>query len=177
MTVFLWTDTRVRRTFRATNRSTRPSGVVPHRERERAVGLAWTLAPVRAGEAHMHLETRTFRRWRVIAGAYLVAALISSGIRVVAASRAVMGERGNRAVGAVSSCSTAATFQGLGDLPGGSVESWAYAVSPDGSVVVGSSSSSSGQQAFRWTSGQGMVGLGYLPGTGQSEATSASAGT
>jgi probable HAF family extracellular repeat protein len=52
---------------------------------------------------------------------------------------------------------------GLGDLPGGSFTSWANAVSQDGSVVVGYSSSTSGTQAFRWTSA-GMVGMGDLPG-------------
>ena len=34
----------------------------------------------------------------------------------------------------------------------------------DGSVVVGSSSSASGYEAFRWTKATGMVGLGDLPG-------------
>jgi probable HAF family extracellular repeat protein len=55
---------------------------------------------------------------------------------------------------------------GLGDLPGGSTSSVAYAVSADGSVVVGSSESASGTEAFLWTSGGGMVGLGDLPGGG-----------
>ena len=62
---------------------------------------------------------------------------------------------------------TNASFQGLGDLPGGIFESNAYGVSADGSVVVGWSSSASGpEEAFRWTSGGGMVGLGDLPGGG-----------
>jgi probable HAF family extracellular repeat protein len=56
------------------------------------------------------------------------------------------------------------SFQGLGDLPGGSVNSRARAVSADGSVVVGYGYSASGQEAFRWTSATGMVGLGDLPG-------------
>src|SRR5437660_10580757 len=59
---------------------------------------------------------------------------------------------------------TPATFQGLGDLPGGSGFSDARAVSPDGSVVVGGSNSSSGYEAFRWTQTGGMIGLGDLPG-------------
>lgn len=58
----------------------------------------------------------------------------------------------------------AASFQGLGDLPGGEFKSVALAVSAHGSVVVGYSISTSGQEAFRWTSGGGMVGLGDLPG-------------
>lgn len=40
-------------------------------------------------------------------------------------------------------------------------------MSSDGQVVSGISDSSSGTQAFRWTSGGGLQGLGYLPG-GQS---------
>jgi probable HAF family extracellular repeat protein len=52
----------------------------------------------------------------------------------------------------------------LGDLPGGIFQSAAFGVSADGSIVVGQSTSSSGLEAFRWTSGTGMVGLGDLPG-------------
>jgi probable HAF family extracellular repeat protein len=50
----------------------------------------------------------------------------------------------------------------IGTLPGGSY-SIGRGVSSDGTVVVGESDSSAGQQAFRWTSA-GMVGLGDLPG-------------
>lgn len=53
---------------------------------------------------------------------------------------------------------------GLGDLPGGSFNSGARAVSADGSVVVGYGRSDSGPEAFRWTEARGMVGLGDLPG-------------
>jgi probable HAF family extracellular repeat protein len=54
----------------------------------------------------------------------------------------------------------------LGDLPGGGNFSWARAVSNDGSVVVGDSSSANSgtsltrSEAFRWTQEAGMVGLG-----------------
>ncbi|WP_287722282.1 hypothetical protein [Microcystis sp. M055S1] len=58
----------------------------------------------------------------------------------------------------------AASFQGLGDLPGGSFSSDATGVSADGSVVVGQSTSASGNEAFRWTQATGMVGLGDLAG-------------
>jgi len=58
-----------------------------------------------------------------------------------------------------------ASFQGLGDLPGGIFSSGAAAVSADGSTVVGAGNSASGQEAFRWTSASGMVGLGDLPGS------------
>jgi len=57
-------------------------------------------------------------------------------------------------------------FEGLGYLPGGSnTFSTANAVSADGSVVVGmSTSANSEQEAFRWTPTGGMLGLGFLPG-------------
>ena len=48
------------------------------------------------------------------------------------------------------------SFQGLGDLDGGFFGSKAYGISADGSVVVGQGSSSSGGEAFRWTS-EGMI--------------------
>ena len=40
-----------------------------------------------------------------------------------------------------ASASAQPLFQGLGDLPGGSFESWAWTVSADGSVVIGMGSS------------------------------------
>jgi probable HAF family extracellular repeat protein len=56
----------------------------------------------------------------------------------------------------------------LGDLAGGGFHSFANAVSGDGSVVVGASTSAasgiSDFEAFRWTEATGMVGLGDLPG-------------
>ena len=57
-------------------------------------------------------------------------------------------------------------LQGLADLPGGPFESVASDVSADGSVIVGTSDScfcarlSSRDEAFRWSSADGMVGLG-----------------
>ncbi|HZN66912.1 MAG TPA: hypothetical protein VFB66_16590 [Tepidisphaeraceae bacterium] len=48
------------------------------------------------------------------------------------------------------------SLQGLG---AGGVAS---AVSPDGSVVVGTAGSATGPEAFRWTAATGMVGLGDL---------------
>jgi probable HAF family extracellular repeat protein len=64
-----------------------------------------------------------------------------------------------------SSSALAGSFQGLGDLPGGTFQSHANAVSDDGSTVVGYSNSASGQEAFRWTRSGGIVGLGDLPGS------------
>ena len=57
-----------------------------------------------------------------------------------------------------------ASFQGLGDLPGGDIRGAAFGVSEDGSVAVGHSKSALNYEAFRWTSGGGMVGLGDLVG-------------
>ncbi len=57
-----------------------------------------------------------------------------------------------------------ASFQGLGDLPGGAFASEANGVSADGLVVVGLGISVSGIEAFRWTAAGGMVGLSDLPG-------------
>jgi len=61
-------------------------------------------------------------------------------------------------------------FMGLGDLPGGTFESRAYGISADGMTVVGSSRSSAGEQAFRWSLAGGMSGLGFLPGGSTSTA-------
>ena len=57
-------------------------------------------------------------------------------------------------------------FTGVGILPGDS-ESGANGVSPDGTVVVGTSNPTSGgtYHAFRWTPATGIVDLGDLPGS------------
>lgn len=59
----------------------------------------------------------------------------------------------------------------LGDFPGGNTESRAFAVSADGSTVVGFGTPADSvgglpvdREAFRWTQSTGMVGLGDLPG-------------
>lgn len=56
-------------------------------------------------------------------------------------------------------------MQGLGDLSGGIFQSSAERASADGSVIVGSSESANGTEAFRWTSGGGMMGLGDFAGS------------
>jgi len=63
---------------------------------------------------------------------------------------------------AAGSAQAEPSFQGLGDLPRGIFKSHAYAVSADGSTVVGEGESRYGAEAFRWTQAGGMVGLGYL---------------
>lgn len=57
-----------------------------------------------------------------------------------------------------------ASFQGLGDLPGGSFSSEALGISANGMTIVGRSTSASGTEAFRWTLGGGMMGLGSISG-------------
>lgn len=60
----------------------------------------------------------------------------------------------------VSLACGAAQFIPLGDLPGGADHSEAYAVSADGSVVVGVGTGSDGYEPAYWTPGVGWVGLG-----------------
>ena len=50
-------------------------------------------------------------------------------------------------------------MQPIGELPGGTVMSSASAVSDDGQVIVGTSSAASGQEAFIWREGLGMMSL------------------
>lgn len=68
------------------------------------------------------------------------------------------------ALAGAASAMAQATFQTLGDLPGGNVWSLVYGVSADGLVIVGNSSSANGQEAFAWTQAGGMIGLGDLAG-------------
>ena len=69
---------------------------------------------------------------------------------------------------ALSPCSSSAlaqlaSFQPLGDLPGGQFRSSASGISADGTTVVGQSVSGSGPEAFRWTAGT-LTPLGDLAG-------------
>jgi hypothetical protein len=77
-------------------------------------------------------------------------------------------------------------FVFLGDLPGGSDYSVALGVSPDGTYVVGESSSTasgprdsttlgSDVEAFVWDATSGMTGLGFMPNGVSSTATDVSA--
>src|SRR3954462_13606645 len=67
------------------------------------------------------------------------------------------------------------TFQGLGQLPGGT-QTFAHGVSADGSVIVGYGINASSQaEAFRWTSGGGMTGMGFRAGGTMSVAEGISA--
>ena len=74
---------------------------------------------------------------------------------------------------AAPSAVSAAVFEGLGDLPGGVFESYAYGVSADGGTVVGESKvGSTDYCAYLWTADLGMVSLGDLrdDGSPRSEA-------
>jgi probable HAF family extracellular repeat protein len=70
---------------------------------------------------------------------------------------------GSLALGLASFAAAASAvpvFHSVGDLPGGTHVSTATDVSADGRVVVGGSDSAAGFQAYYWTEGAGMVGLG-----------------
>jgi uncharacterized membrane protein len=55
-------------------------------------------------------------------------------------------------------------FYGAGDLPGGNPASYLFAISANGRVAVGWSSSTNGTEACYWTHATGLVPLGDLPG-------------
>ncbi len=57
------------------------------------------------------------------------------------------------------------SFQGLGDLPGGLFSSYAYAVSGNGAVVIGVSSTDVGSRPFRWTISGGIEDLSQSLGS------------
>lgn len=59
----------------------------------------------------------------------------------------------------------AAIFMGLGTDPSDSRGSDAFAVSADGSTVVGRIYAGGGSEAFRWTFSGGIERLGHLPGS------------
>src|SRR5690606_33618430 len=68
----------------------------------------------------------------------------------------------------------AQSFAGLGDLPGGTTQSVANAVSGDGTVVVGHSESAVGRTPFRWTAATGIEALAGVPARPFSSADDAS---
>lgn len=63
---------------------------------------------------------------------------------------------------------SAQSFTGLGDLAGGAFESFSANLSSDGSLVTGTSLSVNGGEAFLWSHGAGMVGLGTPVGSDSS---------
>jgi probable HAF family extracellular repeat protein len=73
-------------------------------------------------------------------------------------------------------------FAGLGVIPGTQTfSSQATGVSADGSIVVGVSTNNPSfdfdrREAYRWTAGSGMVGLGWLPGADPKKANSSASG-
>ena len=96
----------------------------------------------------------------------------SSGASAASADGSVIVGQSNSSAGTEAFRWTAdGGMVGLGDLPGGNHYGDARAVSDDGSVIVGMSSSSvGGNRAFRWTQSSGMVPLdvpGYARGSGK----------
>jgi probable HAF family extracellular repeat protein len=68
-----------------------------------------------------------------------------------------------------------ATFQGLGQMPGGDVQSFGLGVSGDGNVVVGYALDSANvEHAFRWTQAAGMQTISNALGGVSDEAHAAS---
>lgn len=87
---------------------------------------------------------------RVLSGRSLILFLVVSGLCV----QSVMLSSVN---------GQTASFQGIGDLPGGAFDSRAYDISPDGSVVVGRSldtTATVSYVAIMWTESGGIVPLG-----------------
>lgn len=79
---------------------------------------------------------------------------------------------------AISACVASAqaaplSFQGLGDLPGGTFNSSATGVSGDGTVVSGNGTAGTATHGFRWTAGGGLTDIGDLPGGGNSSLANA----
>jgi probable HAF family extracellular repeat protein len=67
-------------------------------------------------------------------------------------------------------------FMGLGHIEGYEWASYAYGISGDGQVVVGTSATETeGSVAFRWTVEDGLVPLGWLPGGDKNSARGVSA--
>lgn len=62
-----------------------------------------------------------------------------------------------------TSICAAATFTGIGDIPGGEFSSGATDVSADGMIVVGGGSAISGNVAIYWTRQTGLVALPRVP--------------
>jgi len=82
---------------------------------------------------------------------------------------------GGGGAGAPQGVPPTVAFTGIGSLPG-DVSSQASAVSADGLVVVGISTSVSGKaQAIRWSASQGLTGLGFMAGGTSSNARAVSA--
>jgi probable HAF family extracellular repeat protein len=111
-------------------------------------------------------------RWTAGSGMVNLGYLLPGGYRESLAS-GVSGD-GSVVIGNGFRWTAGTGMVGLGHLPGGTYSS-PNGISADGSVIVGSASSTSGNQAFRWTAGSGMVGLGYLPGSTNSSANGVSA--
>jgi uncharacterized membrane protein len=66
-------------------------------------------------------------------------------------------------VGLSDYANAAPSFQGIGDLPGGTFNSEATYISPDGNTVLGNSQTGAGGVKFIWTAPGGMTELSLFP--------------
>jgi uncharacterized membrane protein len=114
------------------------------------------------------VERRSFR-WRQSEGWQELQPLPISGLR----SATVRGISANGRFTVGTSLSASNPFKNqaviwdelgsplaLGDLPGGSFESYGHGVSDNGNVVVGAVQTPGGTNIFRWVRGEGMSNLG-----------------
>jgi probable HAF family extracellular repeat protein len=115
----------------------------------------WTQA---AGLVHLGFLPRN----PGVPGNSVAEAISANGSVIVGESRSVNAANGGEAF----RWTAAGGMQPLGDLPGGNFASWAYAVSPDGAIVVGRATiemispfSNSGPRAFVWDAQHGMRDL------------------
>jgi len=99
-----------------------------------------------------------------------------SGLKRFAGAKFWAAAIGTAALTLMGTSAQAASFAGLGSLPSGSIATAAYAVSADGTVVVGLSQDVNfNSEAFRWTVTDGMIGLGFPDGHSRSFANAVSA--
>jgi probable HAF family extracellular repeat protein len=85
----------------------------------------------------------------------------SIGYDVSSDGTVVIGQGNHSASGSIEAFRWTSTtgMVGIGDLPGGSFYSQAYAVSGNGNAIVGTSSAGAGSEAFLWNPTVGMVKL------------------
>lgn len=90
----------------------------------------------------------------------------STGAGVSADGLIIVGTTSPSASGGATCWTQFTGMMTIGELPGGQIRSAAHAISGNGQIIVGESSSAMGirSEAFRWTVAEGMVGLGDLPG-------------
>ena len=88
----------------------------------------------------------------------------SEAYAVSSDSSTVVGNSGSEQGGGVQAFrfTSATGMSGLGDLAGGKFESFTYSVSGDGSVIVGTATTATGQAPFIWDEAKGMRNLAQV---------------